>query len=244
MKIAIIGAGGVGGYFGGKLAKAGFDVHFLTRGAHLQAMLQNGLQVKSVDGDFLLNDVKATDEIAKIGKADCIILGVKAWQVKEIRDDLKSIIHPETMIVPLQNGVMAIDELSESIDPIHVLGGLCRIISMIEAPGVIQHFGIHPLITFGETDGCHSERAQKLKSVFEQSGIDSKLTHNIQRELWKKFISICVGGLLAITKTNYGQLRELKETREMMISLLKEIILLSQKAGINIEPGYLEKTLA
>ena len=244
MKIAIIGSGGVGGYFGAKLAKAGFDVTFLARGKHLNAIKEKGLFVKSVLGDFRVNSVKATDKIEEIGYVDLIILGVKAWQVKEVSKDLKSIIRTDTVILPLQNGILAVDELSEQIERSQILGGLCRIISKIESPGIINHFGITPTIVFGEMDKTEATRTQHIKKIFDKAEINFQVSQNIESDLWKKFISICVSGLLAVTKTTYGELRELKETNKMMIDLLNEIFQLSQKIGIQIESDFLEKTIS
>jgi 2-dehydropantoate 2-reductase len=244
MKIAIIGTGGVGGYFGAKLAKAGFDVSFLARGEHLSAMRNNGLTVKSINSDFQVKNIIATDNIHEIGKTDLIIIGVKAWQIKEVRDEIKSIVHSNTSILPLQNGVLAAEELKESIDKSNILGGLCRIMSKIESPGVINHFGITPTIIFGELDKSNSTRIQKIKELFDHAEIKSQISNDIDSEIWKKFIAICVGGLLAITKTTYGELRELKETRQLMIDLLNEIYELSQRIGINIEPDFIHKTVS
>jgi 2-dehydropantoate 2-reductase len=244
MKIAIIGTGGVGGYFGGKLSKAGNDVTFLARGEHLKAIQRNGLVVKSILGDFSLDNVKATDQIKQMEVVDLIILGIKAWQVKDIANELPAIMHPNTVVLPLQNGVLAADELKEKIDPKHIIGGLCRIISKIEGPGMINHMGVTPLIMFGELDNSVTERVQNISEVFQKSGFDGRIATDIQAEIWKKFISICVSGLLAVTKSTYGEVRELKETRELMIDLLQEIYQLSQKIGIKIESDFIEKTVS
>ncbi len=244
MKIAIIGAGGVGGYFGGKLAKAGYDVTFLARGEHLIAIQQKGLTVKSILGDFAIDNVKVTDRIDTIGFTDLVILGVKAWQVRDISKELLTIIKKDTTVLPLQNGVMAAEELRENINQVNIVGGLCRIISKIEAPGVINHFGVEPSILFGELDNTGTERIDLIKAMFDKAGISSKISEDITADLWKKFIGICVSGLLAVTKTTYGELRELMETRQLMIELLNEIYLLSQKIGIKIEPGFVGKTVS
>jgi 2-dehydropantoate 2-reductase len=244
MRIAIIGTGGVGGYFGAKLVNVGLDVSFVARGEHLNAIRKNGLTVKSILGDFFANNLTATDKIHKIGQADLIILGVKAWQINEIRSDLKSIIHSNTSILPLQNGVLAVDELGEAVNKSNILGGLCRIISKIESPGVINHFGVTPTIVFGEPDTSNSKRIQKIKELFDKAGINSKISTNIESDLWKKFIAICVSGLLAVTKTTYGELRESKETRQIMIDLLKEIYTLSQRIGVKIESDFIDKTVS
>jgi 2-dehydropantoate 2-reductase len=244
MKITIIGAGGVGGYFGAKLAKAGNDVTFIARGAHLAAMQQNGLVVKSIDGDFEVKNFTATDRISEVGATDLIMLGVKAWQIKEIRNELKTLIHADTIVLPLQNGVLAGDELQETIDKRYILGGLCRIISKIESPGVINHFGVPPAIVFGELDQSNSPRLQKLKQLFDAAGIGSNISFDVQADVWKKFISICVSGLLAVTRSTYGELRELHETRQMMVDLMNEIYALSQRVGVHIEPGFVNKTIS
>jgi 2-dehydropantoate 2-reductase len=242
MKIVIIGTGGVGGYFGGKMAKAGFDVTFLARGAHLNAIKSNGLIVKSILGDFKVDEAKATDNVSETGPADLIILGLKAWQIKDILHGLKSITGKNTMILPLQNGVVTSEELAKEISKENILAGLCRIISKIESPGVINHLGVTPTIIFGEVNNTKTVRLQKVKELFDASGIKSVISDDITADLWKKFISICTSGLLAVTRTTYGELRELKETRELMIRLLKEIYELSQKAGIRIEQDFPEKT--
>jgi 2-dehydropantoate 2-reductase len=244
MKIAIIGTGGVGGYFGGKLAKAGYDVTFLARGEHLSAIQKNGLIVKSILGDFKIYPAKVTDIIDTIGLTDLVILGVKAWQVKDISTELFSIIKKDTTILPLQNGVMASEELMENIRNVNIIGGLCRIISKIEAPGVINHLGLEPSILFGELDNTGTERIDLIKAMFDNAGISSKISEDITADLWKKFIGICVSGLLAVTKTTYGELRELKETRQLMIELLSEIFVLSQQLWIRIESDFVDKMIS
>lgn len=244
MKIAIIGSGGVGGYFGGKLANAGNEVTFLARGEHLKAIKSNGLTVKSILGDFKVDALKATDKIKEIGYVDLVILGVKAWQVKEVAPDLHSIVNDNTSILPLQNGILATEELKAHINEENIVGGLCRIISKIEAPGIINHLGVTPSIVFGELDNGKTERILEIKELFDHGGIKSTVASDIDAELWKKFISICVGGLLAISGTTYGEMRSLKETRHLMVELLDEIYQLSQKAGIQIESDFLNKTIS
>ena len=244
MKIAIVGSGGVGGYFGGKLAKAGFDVTFVARGEHLRTMQSGGLTVKSILGDFEVPCVKATSDLHEIAGCDLVILAVKAWQVSPMAQELKEVVSGNTVILPLQNGVMALEELQEHLAGNMLLNGLCKIFSKIESPGVISHFGITPTILFGEPDNSKSERVSQIKDLFDAAGIYSEIPDDIRAETWKKFIPICVSGLLAITKTTYGELREISETRQFMIGLLGEIYALSQKIGIGIEPGFVDKSVA
>ena len=161
MKTAVIGVGAVGGYFGGKIAHAGNDVTFVARGATLKALRESGLQVNSTNGDFRVKQVQVTDNLLEIRDAELIILGVKAWQVAGIAHELRPNIHERTTILPLQNGVLAYDEIAAEVGKSHVLGGLCRIFSKIESPGVISHLGIEPSVVFGEMDHGKTERTRK-----------------------------------------------------------------------------------
>jgi len=244
MKVVIVGSGGVGGYFGAKLALGGNDVTFIARGEHLKTIRNKGLSIKGISGDFKVYPVKATDRIDEAGIADLVILGVKAWQVREVAKELNPIVDGGTVIIPLQNGVLAAEELKAEINGENVLGGLCRIMSKIESPGVISHFGIEPTIVFGELNNEKTERVLRIKEVFDQSGINSRVSDDIQSDLWKKFIAICVGGLLAVTRSTYGEIMKLEETRQLTRELLNEIYELSQKAGIAVNPDYVEKSLS
>jgi len=243
MKIAIIGAGGVGGYFGAKIAQAGYAVSFVARGEHLQAIKARGLTVKSIGGDFHCIPAQATDRIADIGEADVIILGVKAWQIKSIVDELKTVVTEKTSIVPLQNGILAIEELKEKIPRQNILGGLCLIAACIEEAGVVNHSGIPPTIIFGEMSGVKTPRAQQIKDIFDTSGIQSRVSVDIHADVWRKFIAICVSGLSALTKSTYGELRALKETRDMIMAILTEGYRLSQKMGIALESDCVDTAM-
>ena len=243
MKVAIIGSGGVGGFFGAKLAKAGNDVTFLARGTHLDALNKNGLIVKSVDGDFKVDKIKATDKISNIQMVDLIILGVKAWQVNVIAKDLYHIIKDDTVILPLQNGVLATEELKEYLDEKHIIGGLTRIISKLESPGIINHLGIKPTIVFGEQDHSVSKRVLEIKTLFDQTGINNNISENIEVDLWKKFLFICSGGLLAITKSTYGELREVEDTRQMFLELFTEVQQLATRIGIDLPSEIPQKSV-
>jgi 2-dehydropantoate 2-reductase len=244
MEIAIIGAGGVGGYYGAKMANAGYNVLFVARGEHLKAIRANGLQIKSIHGDFSVNPARVTDKVSDLGASDFILLGMKAWQVTEVARELKGVIRDDATILPLQNGVMAFDELSAELGTSHIINGLCRIFSKIESPGVITHLGFDPVIIFGEADNKVTDRVSALKEIFDHSGIKSRIAEDIQSELWKKFINICASGLLAVTRSTYGEIREIKETRQMMQALFEEIYVLSQEMGICIEDNFVSRTMS
>ncbi|MFO8001685.1 MAG: 2-dehydropantoate 2-reductase [Marinilabilia sp.] len=244
MKILIAGTGGVGGYFGGHLANAGHDVTFIARGAHKEAMEARGLKVKSINGNFAVKKVNVTDDISKAPVPDLIILGVKAWQLKDIARQLKPVTDDHTMVLPLQNGVLASDELKEVLPEKNVLAGLCRIISKIEAPGEINHLAVDPTIVFGECNNEKTDRVKQLEKIFNEAGFKGLVPEDIQVSLWQKFISICVSALLAVTRSTYGEVREQKETRQMMRDLFDEIALLARTLQINIEPDFVDKTMA
>ncbi len=243
MKIAIIGAGGVGGYFGGRLAKAGNEVSFIARGEHLRAIKSEGLKVISGLGDFTVNTLNATAELEQVRDHELIILGVKAWQVKEIARSIRPFAGGDTLVMPLQNGVMAVEEISESISRNNILGGLCRIISKIESPGIIHHIGVEPTIIFGELDNRKTDRAARVLDVLCVAGISAFIARDIWSELWKKFIAICVSGLLAICRAPYGVIRENKGTRKIMQELLTEIYEVALKEGINLDENIIERMM-
>lgn len=243
MQIVVVGTGGVGGYFGGRLALAGNDVTFIARGKHLEAILKKGLKVKSVLGEFTIKPAKGTSDLSAVKYADLVLVCTKAWQVKEIAKSIAPFINNETMVMPTQNGVLATNELAEFIPPQNIISGLCRVFSLIESPGVINHMGIDPTIVFGETNNEKTERSAWLKYTFETAGISNIWAENIETEIWKKFLMICSSALLAVTKTNYGELRTLPETRSMLFNLYSEIYEVALAAGINLDSTIVEKTM-
>lgn len=169
MRIAIFGTGGVGGYFGGRLAQAGQDVVFIARGKHLEAMRTHGLRVDSINGDFTVRPVDAADDPATVGIVDVILVGVKAWQVPEAAEAMRPMVGPETFVVPLQNGVEAPSQLAAALGHEHVLGGLCGFIAFIVEPGHIRHAGADPFIRFGELDNRPSDRVERLRQAFDRA---------------------------------------------------------------------------
>ncbi|MEI6055420.1 MAG: 2-dehydropantoate 2-reductase [Lentisphaerota bacterium] len=247
MKIAVLGTGGIGGYFGGKIAYAGNDVTFLARGAHLKAIQQNGLIVKSVHGDFKVQPANATDTIKDIGIVDLAMVAVKAHQIKDMAKDLHYIVGKDTVVMPMENGIMAVDELREFVPASNVIGGLCRVMSYIKEPGVIEHQGAHKgesIIIFGETDGTKSGRVMRIKEMLDKADIACRISEDITADVWRKFMGICICGLLAVTRTTMGELREIKETRQLMIEVFTEIYKLSQKMGVKLESEIVEKSLS
>lgn len=244
MRITVIGAGGVGGYFGGRLAQAGHDVTFIARGRHLEAICSHGLKVKSVKGDFVIHPAVATDQYSAVAGSELVLVCTKAWQVKEVAQHLAPFLDEQTMVLPLQNGIMAVEELSEFIPRKNIIGGLCRIFSMIEQPGVVVHGGIEPTIVFGELTNEPTARMDQLDRLFEGAGITRVLSRDIVADVWKKFLMIASSALLALTRTNYGEIRSLPETRQMLVELYTEIYRVGIAAGVNLPESLVEKTMA
>jgi 2-dehydropantoate 2-reductase len=244
MKFAIVGSGGVGGYFGGKLASAGHDVTFLARGNHLKAIQERGLTVKSHQGDFSVYPAKATDSIDKIGEVDVVLVCLKAWQVAPLAKSLLPLIGPQTTIIPLENGVLATEELRSELPPNSVIRGLCRIFSMKEADGIINHFGIEPTVIFGEDDNQQTARIVAIQEAFTSSGIKAIVPKDIEQEVWKKFLFICSSALLAVARSPYGAIREIPETRQMLKQLFEEIYLVGKAKGVNLKPDIVESTIS
>lgn len=243
MNIVVVGAGGVGGYFGGKLAKAGFDVTFVVRGKMLQAIENQGLKVKSVNGDFVVHP-KTTNDIATLKNPDLVILTVKSWQIEPIAKELKNVITKNTMVLPLQNGADNADRLRNILPHENVLAGLCKIVSKIETPGVINHFAFEPEIVFGEYNSELTSRVKKVKAAFDKAGFNSTISENIQLDIWKKFLFITtISGIGAITRAVYGDIREDDEIRQTMYQTANEIVAVANAKGIELTNNDIEFTL-
>lgn len=244
MNIVVIGVGGVGGFFGGKLAKAGIKVSFVARGEHYKAIKNNGLQIKSIEGDFTVYP-KVIGGIQDIINPDLIILAVKSWQINEIAIELKAVISDKTMILPLQNGADNADRLRAILPHKNVLAGLCRIVSKIEAPGIISHFEYEPEVIFGEYDNSKTERIQKLKTVFDRAGFKNTWSENIHLDIWKKFLFIAtVSGFGAITRSVFGVMREDENIRELLYQTAKEIKSVANAKNIALEDQHIEMAMA
>lgn len=245
MKIAIFGAGGVGGYFGARLAQAGEEVVFIVRGEHLRAIRQNGLRVESILGDFTIQPAKTSDDPAKIGTVDLVILGVKAWQVPEAAEAMKPLLGAQTVVLSLQNGVDAPSQLAAALGCEHILGGLCHISVLIAAPGVIRHVAIPPRIAFGELDARPSARVESLRKVFAGcQGLTVNVPPDINVALWEKFMFIAsVSGLGAATRQPIGEFRSLPETRRLLLTALEEVAAVARAKGIALVDDAVSRTL-
>jgi len=245
MRIVVFGTGGVGGYFGGRLAAAGEDVTFVARGEHLRAIKTNGLKVDSPNGDFVIYPAKATEDVSEIGETDLVILGVKAWQVPEAARAIKPVVGSGTTVLPLQNGVDAVPQLVDALGLKNVVGGLCRIVSFVVEPGHIRHAGFAPTIIIGELDNRRTERITKIEEVFKHAGLDTTIAADIQVALWTKFLFIAsFSGVGAVADAPAGVIRSDPKWRAQILNAMEEIYALAHARGVNLPSDSVDKVMA
>jgi 2-dehydropantoate 2-reductase len=244
MKIAIFGTGGVGGYFGGRLAQAGNDVTFIARGEQLRAIQSHGLKVESLKGDFLIDPATATDDVNEVGPVDLVIVGVKAWQVAEAALAMKPLVGPNTTVLPLQNGVDAVPQLTAELGKAAVIGGVCKIVSFVVGPGHIRHAGFAPSVVIGELDNQRTGRIVEIVKTFKDAGVDTTIASDIQVALWMKFLFIAsFSGVGAIANAPAGTLRTEPELRAQMLRAMEEIYLLAHARGIKLPLDSIETVM-
>ncbi|MFB6342988.1 ketopantoate reductase family protein [Saccharicrinis sp. FJH62] len=242
MKICVIGTGGVGGYFGGRMAQAGYDVTFVARGEHLKAIQEKGLDVKSVNGDFLIHPAKATNEPDIT--FDLVILAVKVWQIEALEPMIKKITTEDSILLPIENGIDAPAILQKWVSPGQVLGGLCRIFSWIDSPGVIRHAAYDPSITFGELDNRVTYRVKEIATIFEKSNIKYHIAEDIELEMWRKFLFITsTSSIGALTRVPFGVFMKLPETRQLLTDVVSEMIDVGLAKGVNVTKGMIPEVL-
>lgn len=236
MNILIYGTGGVGGYFGARLHEIGHNVTFIARGKHLHALQQNGLQLKSIDGDYTVFPCHATDDIASLQpKFDLIILGVKSWQVEDAAEKISPLVAEHTMILPLQNGVDNVDKLLNAFDKKNVLAGFCKIYAKVEDYGVINHFFFPPEIQLGELSNEKSKRVLAIQKAFEKAKFKTVVPEDIIADIWKKFIFICsVSGLGALTRVSIGAMAKNERTHKLLQKTIEEIVSIALAKKVNL----------
>ncbi len=245
MRIAVFGTGGVGGYFGGRLAEAGEDVIFIARGDHLRAIKEKGLKVDSRNGDFVIYPAAATDTVSDVGVVDLVLVGVKAWQVPEAARAMQPLVGANTTVLPLQNGVDAASQLVDTLGPESVIGGLCRIVSFVVEPGHIRHAGAMPSVIIGELDNRQSQRIATIEELFKRAGVEITIAKDIQVALWTKFLFIAsFSGIGAIANAPAGILRTDPQWRTQMLQAMQEIYALAHARGINLPPDSVDKVMA
>lgn len=245
LKIGIVGSGGLGGYFGGLLARAGHDVVFIARGEHLRALRTRGLEVHSVYGDFTLASVQATDSPADFGAVDLVLFAVKTYDTDAAAELMRPLVGPHTAILPLQNGVESPDRLSAHFDRAAVLGGAAWIASAVTAPGVIRHESQFRRIVLGELDGRETPRARAIRDVLAESGATAEISLDIYKILWTKLLFIAsFGGVASVTRAAAGPLLADAAARALLARAVGEAAAVARARGIALDADAVEKTVA
>jgi len=245
MRIAVMGSGGVGGYFGGRLAASGQEVTFVARGVHLDGIRQRGLAITSALGDATIRPAKATDDPARIGPVDLVIFAVKLYDSERAAGAIRPLVGPGTGVVTLQNGVDSTDVLARVHGAEHVIGGVANIAAVITEPGVIRHTGTMARVVFGELDGRRSDRVAALAEALRAAGVDHRLSDDIQRDIWDKMVLLSgSSGLTALMRLPIGPIREEPETRAMYREGLAEALAVARAKGISLPDDLTEQKLA
>lgn len=245
MKIAFMGAGGVGGLIGARLAHAGCDVSFVARGAHLKAMREHGLRLESSVGDVHVRDVKATDDPATIGPVDIVIFAVKLWDTEAAARAMAPLLGPGTGVISLQNGVRKDDILRPIVGEKALMGGVAYMGTAIARPGVIEHTGTMQRVVFGEYDGSRSPRALALLEWLKKTGIDAQLSDDIRRSLWEKFVFlVAMAAVTASIRLPIGPIRSHPLTRQFYLDALREAAAVGRAHGVKLPENFAEERMA
>lgn len=241
---AIVGVGGVGGYFGGCLARAGYDVRFLARGPHLDAIRRDGLSVTTPDGTFRV-EVRASDDPAALAPADVVFLCVKLWDTEAAAGSCRPLLGAETAVISLQNGIFAEGLLADVLGRERVMGGLAEVSASITAPGQITKIGPAQRIRFGELDGTPSPRAQRLAEHLSTPGMEGALEADIRTALWTKFIFLTgLSALTALTRRPIGDVRATPETRQLLQAVVGEAYAVGVASGVPLDGGLIASSMA
>lgn len=244
MRIAVVGAGGMGGGYGAALAKAGADVTFIARGAHLAAMRSEGLKVESERGDTHIKPVKATDDPRTVGPVDIVLFCVKLWDVESAGEQIKPLVGPDTAVITLQNGVDAHERLAPILGSRAVMPGVANLSATIVGPGVIRQTGTIMRMVFGELDGSRSRRAVAFAELCAKAGINGVLSETILTELWMKFVLLASNAsVMAMTRLPVGKLRDDPDLTALFRSAYQEVADVGRAASIVLPADAAERTL-
>jgi 2-dehydropantoate 2-reductase len=242
-----MGAGGMGGYFGGRLARAGEPVAFVARGDHLRAIQAGGLVVRSITGDFAVR-APATDDPRRVpelmGPVDLVLFCVKSYDTAAAAEAIRPALGPDTAVLTLQNGVVNEETLGRALGPERVLGGLVYGFAVIEAPGVIRHTQ-GGRIVFGELDGAVRPRTARILEAGRRAGFPIEIAPDIRRALWEKYLTICaLSGMTALSRRPIGDVRACPESRRMYRAILEELAALARAEGVALADDAVEQGMA
>ena len=245
MKIAVMGSGGVGGYFGARLAKGGAEVHFVARGAHLEAMRRDGIAIEGGPDPIRVERVNATDDPQEIGVADIVLFAVKLWDTQDALELIRPMVGPDTAVVSFQNGVQKDEYLTAAYDKRQVMGGVTYVATTIDRPGVIRQTGTMQRLVFGEFDGSRSPRAETLLAAAQAGRINAEISPDIRREIWEKYVFLVgLSGTTTSMRTTIGPIRENPRTRAFLRDVMAEVVAVGRAHGVAFDPDYVDKRMA
>jgi 2-dehydropantoate 2-reductase len=245
MRIAVMGTGGVGGYFGARLAQGGHDVAFVARGRQLEALRAHGLRVESPLGDVHLPEVQVTDDPAELAPADLVLFGVKLWDTEASAKLIEPLLTQRTGVVSFQNGVVKDDILRRALGAGHVIGGVCYIAATIAEPGVIRHTGTMQKLVFGEYDGSISPRVREFHEACTGSGIDAETREQIEQTIWEKFVFLVgLSGTTSTSRTTVGPIRSHPRARAFLRDVMDEVVQVARAQGVPLPADYAADRLA
>ena len=243
MRIAVMGSGGLGGYFGARLAAGGADVHFIARGQHLQAMRSDGLRIEGPTA-LQVARVSATDDPAEVGVVDVVMLCVKLWDTEAALQQLRPLVGPGTAIISFQNGVLKDRTLRGAYDASQIMGGVGYVATTIDRPGVIRQTGPMQRLLFGEFDGSRSPRGQALLAACLAGGINAELSDHILREIWQKYVFLVgLSGTTTTMRKPIGPIRGHPQTRAFLLDVMREVVAVGRAQGVDLAENYAELRL-
>ncbi|HIG08492.1 MAG TPA: 2-dehydropantoate 2-reductase [Alphaproteobacteria bacterium] len=244
MKIVVMGTGGVGGYFGARLANAGYDVAFIARGKHLEAIKENGLKIISELGDIIIHPAKASNDPSDFEIADIVLFCVKSYDTESSSNLIKPLVGPKTAVIPFLNGIGHIEIMQRILGSNNVIGGVAAISALIEKPGVIRHNSAMQMLKFGEFNNEITPRIKAFQKACEESGINNAIPKNIECDLWQKIVMICtLAGANCLTRLPLGPCRSNPVTRTLMKNLAEEVVAVAKAENIILPDNQVEITM-
>ncbi len=245
LRITIVGVGGVGGYFGARLAQGGCDVGFVARGAQLAALREHGLRIESELGEVDLAPVRVSDDPAALGPADIVLICVKLWDTESAARAILPIVGSDTAVISLQNGVAKEEALRQIVGDHAVAGGASYVVAKIERPGVIRQTGKMQRLVFGECDGSASARLEKFREACGRSGFDAEISADIQRAIWEKFVFVIgTSATTATMRQTIGPVRSNPRTRAFLLEVMREVVAVGRARGVRIDDNFADNRLA
>jgi 2-dehydropantoate 2-reductase len=243
MRIAVMGTGGLGGYFGARLALGGAELHFIARGRHLQALRDDGLRIVGPQPLHLAR-VSATDDPRAVGPVDLVMLCVKLWDTEAALEQIRPLVGAQTAIVSFQNGVLKDDAVRAAYGAGPVMGGVGYVATAVDSPGVIRQTGPMQRLLFGEFDGSRSARGQAFLQACLAGGIQAELSDDIQREIWQKFVFLAaLSGTTTTIRKPIGPIRANAQTRSFLLDVMREVVAVGRAHGVNLADDYAEVRL-